>query len=201
MFKNIISDFGKVLVYVENDIMTSPWVSDEADRKLVGDVVFDRLYWNGLDDGTLDYAGVKAAYRSRLPERLWDVADKVLDNWLYNLPPIEGMKELYDELREKGAKLYLLSNICIEFTENYRSIPETGDFLASFDGLVFSGPLHITKPSKEIFEHLLAKYDLKAEDCIFIDDSPINVAGAEAAGIRAYLFDGDVIKLREFLLK
>ena len=80
MFKNIISDFGKVLVYVENDIMTSPWVSDEADRKLVGDVVFDRIYWNGLDDGTLDYASVKAAYRSRLPERLWDVADNVLDN-------------------------------------------------------------------------------------------------------------------------
>ena len=201
MFKNIISDFGKVLVRFESDIMTAPWVSDEADRKLVGEVVFSRDYWDKLDSGDITYEEIKKDYRAKLPERLWDAADKTLENWLYHLPPIEGMRELYDELRENGARLYLLSNISIEFAENYSSIPETGAFLSSFDGLVFSGPLHITKPGKDIFEHLLTKYELNAEDCIFIDDSPINVAGAEAAGIKAYLFDDDVAKLRDFLLK
>ncbi len=201
MYKNIISDFGKVLVDFDNDTMTAPFIKDGADIRLVGEVVFDRAYWNKLDDGSINYDEIKRDFRSRLPERLWDAADKTLENWLYNLPPIEGMRELYEELRAKGARLYLLSNICIEFAENYMTIPETGEFLSSFDGLVFSGPLHITKPGKEIFEHLLNKYSLKAEDCIFIDDSPINVAGAEAVGIKTYLFDGDVEKLRKELLK
>lgn len=200
MYKNIISDFGKVIVDFDADIMTSPFVKNEADKKLVGDVVFDRLYWNKLDNGSINYDEIKKDFRSRLPERLWETADKVLDNWLYNLPPTEGIRELYEELREKGARLYLLSNICIEFAENYKNIPETGEFLSSFDGLVFSGPLHITKPGKEIFEHLLGKYNLKAEECIFIDDSPINVAGAKKVGIKAYLFDGDVERLRKVLL-
>ncbi len=201
MYKNIISDFGKVLVDFDNDTMTAPFVKDGADIRLVGEVVFDRAYWNKLDDGSINYDEIKRDFRNRLPERLWDAADKTLENWLYNLPFIDGIRELYTEAKEKGAKLYLLSNICIEFAESYKDIPEIGEFLSTLDGLVFSGPLHITKPGKEIFEHLLNKYSLKAEDCIFIDDSPINVAGAEAVGIKAYLFDGDVEKLRKELLK
>ena len=98
MYKNIISDFGKVLVDFDADIMTSPFVKDEDDKKLVGDVVFDRAYWNKLDDGSINYDEIKKDFRNRLPERLWTTADKVLDNWLYNLPPVEGMRELYEEL-------------------------------------------------------------------------------------------------------
>ena len=200
MYKNIISDFGTVLVHVKNEIMTAPWISDEADRKLVGDVIFDRVYWSKLDDGTTNYAEIKADYRSKLPERLWEAADNALENWLYNLPFIDGMRELYTELQEKGCRLYLLSNICKEFAEGYKDIPEIGEFLSTFDGLVFSGPIHITKPSKEIFEYTLNKFSLMAEECIFIDDSPINIEGSEKAGIKGYLFDGDVEKLRKVLL-
>ena len=126
MYKNIISDFGTVLVHVKNEIMTAPWISDEADRKLVGDVIFDRVYWSKLDDGTTNYAEIKADYRSKLPERLWEAADNALENWLYNLPFIDGMRELYTELQEKGCRLYLLSNICKEFAEGYKDIPEIG---------------------------------------------------------------------------
>ncbi len=59
-----------------------------------------------------------------------------------------------------------------------------------FDGLVFSGPLGITKPSKEIFEYLLDKYNLKAEESVFIDDNAGNVTGAESVGIKGLLFKG-----------
>ena len=58
----------------------------------------------------------------------------------------------------------------------------------------------MVKPSAEIFRHLLQTYGLRAEDCVFIDDSPINVAGARAVGIEAILFDGDAQALRAQLI-
>jgi putative hydrolase of the HAD superfamily len=58
----------------------------------------------------------------------------------------------------------------------------------------------MVKPSAEIFEHLLNKYSLKAEDCLFIDDSAKNTDGAKSVGINAYLFDGDSKKLNEYIL-
>ena len=65
-----------------------------------------------------------------------------------------------------------------------------------FDGLVFSAPIGLTKPDKEIFDHILLKYDLKPEETVFIDDNINNILGARASGIKGYLFDGDVSRLR-----
>ena len=108
------------------------------------------------------------------------------------------MKELIFDLKKSGKKLYLLSNISCGFAESYRDTKWIAEILDLFDGLVFSGPIGIVKPSAEIFEHLLCKYDLKAEECLFIDDSQKNINGAMAAGINGYLFDGDAQKLRKY---
>jgi putative hydrolase of the HAD superfamily len=64
-----------------------------------------------------------------------------------------------------------------------------------FDGLVLSGEINIVKPNAEIFEYLLSKYNLNREECIFVDDNKANITGAEKAGIKGYLFDGDAEKL------
>ena len=73
------------------------------------------------------------------------------------------------------------------------------ELFSLFDGLVFSGPIGMIKPSREIFEHLLEKYSLDAKECIFIDDSELNINGAKAAGLNTYRFDGNADKLREYL--
>jgi len=163
--------------------MTSVYIKDENDIKTVHKVVFDRLYWDRLDDGTISDCEVKKAVCERLPERLHFDACKVYDNWIKNLPFIEGMEMLIDDLKNYGCKIFLLSNISCGFAENYSAEPDISRLFSKFDGLVFSGPLGITKPSKEIFLHLLQKYGLKAEETIFIDDSEKNIKGAEAVGI------------------
>ncbi|MBQ8338652.1 MAG: HAD family phosphatase, partial [Oscillospiraceae bacterium] len=191
MFKNYIFDFGQVLIKFDPDYMVSAFVTDEEDKKLLVPIIFDRLYWNGLDDGSITDTEVKEAVCKRLPKRLHKAACDIYDNWIRNLPAIDGMSELLNTLKEKGAKLYLLSNISCYFAENYESVPEIKDVLSKFDGVVFSAPIRMTKPDREIFEHLLTKFDLKAEDCIFIDDSDKNIQGAKSAGIDGYLFDGD----------
>lgn len=195
-----IFDFGRVLIDFDMPRMTSVYVKDKQDAALVEEIVFDRAYWNMLDEGTITDEEVKRSVCERLPERLHESACRVFENWYRNVEPISGMYELVEELRSMGKWLYLLSNISRTFAENYSSVPHINELFSKFDGLVFSGPLGIVKPGREIFEHLLNKYSLKAEDCTFIDDNADNIATAADIGINAYLFDGDAEKLRKYIL-
>ena len=196
MIKNYIFDFGKVLVEFDPDHMTAAYVKDPVQAAQIATVVFDRLYWDPLDRGSITDQEVKAACHARLPAELHALADTVYDRWMEHLPFIQGMPELVRDIKAAGGKLFLLSNISIGFAENWQNVPDLKDFFSLFDGLIFSGPLGIIKPSREIFHHVMNTYGLQEEDCIFIDDSEKNIRGAENAGIRGYLFDGDPMKLR-----
>ena len=199
MIKNYIFDFGNVLARFDTDALTAVTVKDEKDREIVRNVIFDRLYWDRLDAGTITDEEVKEGFRSQLPERLYGAACEAYDRWIMLDMPVPGMPELVKDIKKNGGKLFLLSNISIGFAENYHKNPFASELFSYFDGLVFSGPLGITKPNKEIFEYLLKTYSLNAEDCIFIDDREDNVEGAVAAGIKGYLFDGNAEKLRKEL--
>ncbi len=201
MKNNIIFDFGKVLVEFSPEYMTKQYVSDQDDARLIADAVFDRKYWDPLDDGSITDSEVIDGFCEQLPSHLHEVAAKVYKNWAYNLPFIDGMPELVKKLKESEKKIFLLSNISIGFAEDYKNIAPINELFSLFDGLVFSGPLGIVKPDKEIFCHLLNTYNLNADDCIFIDDSEKNINGAVNAGIEGYLFDRDVEKLAEYLFK
>ena len=45
------------------------------------------------------------------------------------------------------------------------------------------------KPDSEIYIRLLEKFGLKAEECLFIDDSEANIRAAEALGFYGLVFD------------
>ena len=70
MIKNYIFDFGKVLVEFEPENLTSVYIKNTEDLKIVSEVVFDRLYWDRLDNGTISDDEVINAIRNRLPEHL-----------------------------------------------------------------------------------------------------------------------------------
>ncbi len=199
MIRNYIFDFGNVLARFYPEELTRASVKKEENVKLIAEVVFDRLYWDRLDDGTISDEEVKAGIKSRLPEDLREEAINAYEGWIDNLVPINGMRELIADIKKRGAKLYLLSNISIGFAENYHKTEWIRELFSLFDGLVFSGPIGIVKPQPEIFEHLLNKYSLNREECIFIDDSEKNMIGAEKVGIKTYLFDGDVEKLKKMI--
>ena len=199
MYKNIIFDYGQVIISFDPYYMTSRYIKDEAVCRELSAIIFDRLYWDKLDNGSITDEEVKAEISKRVPSQYRDAALKVYDNWYYNNPVINGTAELIKELKKDGANLYLLSNISIGFAENWHKIPEVSKILSLFDGLVFSGPIGMNKPNRNIFEHLLSKYSLQAEDCVFIDDSEKNINGAKAAGINAILFTGDPEKIRNEL--
>lgn len=194
--KNVVFDFGQVLVYFQPSYMVGAYVSDEEDKALIEEVVFDRLYWDRLDSGDISDKEVVSAIKTRLPERLWDVSEKIYYNWIYNIPEIEGMSELIDRIKNRyNVKVYLLSNISNYFASHSEEIP----ILKKLDGCVFSAPIGIVKPNREIFEHLCKAYKLSPEETLFIDDRLDNIEGALRCGLKGYIFDGDVNRLRDYL--
>lgn len=200
MIKNYIFDFGNVLARFDPYELTSIHVKDADTQKTISDIVFDRQYWDRLDDGTITDEEVKAGFCSRLPEALHESACRIYDDWIVSMPPIDGMQNLIEEIKASGRKLYLLSNISIGFANSYNDSPYIRELFALFDGLVFSGPIGLVKPNREIYEHLLDRFKLKADECLFIDDNAVNITAAKVIGIHGYRFDGDVQTLRKAIL-
>lgn len=199
MIRNVIFDFGNVLAKFEPRDMVARFEPNPRNADLLTEVVFDRLYWNDADAGTITDDETKNAFCTRLPQELHEVARNIYDAWPTLLPPIDGMCELVAELKERGYALYLLSNISTKFADEYKDIPWLAALFSQFDGLVFSAPIGLVKPHRKIFAHLLDTYSLKAEECVFIDDSQKNIDGCNAVGIHGILFDGDVAQLRRTL--
>ncbi len=199
MIKNYIFDFGNVLARFDPYDLTAAHVKNENARQIISEIVFDRLYWDKLDNGSITDEEVKVGFCSRIPQELHEDACRVYDKWVVSMPPVGGMKDVVAELKARGHRLYLLSNISIGFANTYTDCPYIRDLFDLFDGLVFSGPIGLAKPNREIYEHLLNRFQLTAEECLFIDDNAGNIAAAKAVGIHGYLFDGDVDVLRKSL--
>ncbi len=197
MIKNVVFDFGQVLVHFDPSYMVGKYVTEPQDKALLGQVVFDRLYWDKLDAGTITDEEVLSACKARLPKRLWRVCEEIYTHWMDNIPEIDGMEGILRELKSQGKRLFLLSNISKAFAERSGEFP----ILGCFERKVFSAVCGFVKPSREIFEHLCAECEILPQETLFIDDSAKNIAGAEAYGLRGYLFDGNVQNLREYLDK
>jgi len=196
MIKNIVFDLGNVLIRFDEENMVGKYVSDKEDALLLRTVILDRLYWDKLDAGTLSDEEAVEAFKTRLPERLWAVSKEIYYNWIYNIPPIEGMEELVRDLkRENRVRLFLLSNISTYFADNETVLP----ILSLLEKRIYSAVCGMVKPNREIFEYLCKECDILPKETLFIDDNAANIAGAQAVGITGYLFDGDAKKLRAYI--
>ncbi len=89
-------------------------------------------------------------------------------------------------------KIGLLSNTSAEYL---RGLLGDHDIERYFDAVVISSEVGMLKPDPSIFEHMLANLGTKPAETIFIDDSPRNVAGAEAVGMIGITYT-DVDQLR-----
>ncbi len=53
-----------------------------------------------------------------------------------------------------------------------------------------SAEFRARKPASEVYRRCLARLGATPETALFVDDSPRNVAGAEAAGLTGFLYVG-----------
>lgn len=101
---------------------------------------------------------------------------------------IEGTWALMDALRARGHAIHAITNASVEtMPAAYAAHPRLA---TSFGVTVVSGAERVLKPEARIFQVLCERAGVKAADCVFIDDSEKNVAGARAAGMDAIHFTG-----------
>lgn len=87
---------------------------------------------------------------------------------------------------------YFLSNTN---QAHYEYLTQTYPVLNFVKGKAVSYEIGIMKPAREYFEKTLDVLELKAEECVFIDDNPNNVSAAEELGIAGITFtDLDQLK-------
>lgn len=198
MKKVLFMDYGQVMVRYNPYELTAHFVSDEDDRLLVSEILFDRLYWDRLDAGTLEDEEFISEVKKRLPMRLWNAAESIYESWAVSLPEISGMRELVLNIKKDfGVSACLISNISKNFARREGEI----DLLKIFENKVYSAVSGFVKPSYEIFDYACRVCGVLPSEAVFVDDSEKNIKGGENFGIDSVLFDGDSAKLYKELRK
>ena len=97
-------------------------------------------------------------------------------------------KALLDQLETLSKKynLYILSDIFIDFIPYFL---KKHDLERYFSGMVESCEAGCKKPSNEIYQILLSRYNLDPKETIFFDDRERNIVWANKNGIHAVLYD------------
>lgn len=193
MVKNIILDMGNVLLDYNPQVILEKVLDNEEERELIYRELFLGEEWVQGDLGFITNKQRYDGVSKRVPEALHAKLRACVDGWDICMVLLDGAKEFCEYIKNSGYGIYILSNASTDF---YKYFPKHFD-LDFFDGIVISSEVHIVKPDAGIYKHLLEKYGLRAEDCLFIDDRKNNVEGALACGMEAYLFQNDFERVIE----
>ena len=152
--------------------------------------------WNAQMDAGKPFAQGIAELSAEYPEWSKEI-QAYFDRWIEMIGgEIPGMLELMKELKQKGYKMYGLTNWSAETFCQVRHKFEVFDML---DGMLVSGEEKMLKPDPAFFQLLVDRFKLNPAECLFIDDNQPNVTGAQRFGLNAILFK-DAASLKEELI-
>ena len=197
MIKNIILDMGNVLLDYNPNVILNKVCDNEEEKQIIFKNLFQGPEWIMGDLGQIKNSERYELVKERVPEYLHKKLKECVDYWDICMVPVNGAKEFCKNVKEKGYKIFVLSNACSKF---YEYFPKEYD-LNFFDGVVVSSDVHIIKPNEAIYNYLLEKYGLVPEESLFIDDREDNVEGARKVGMNAVVFKDNYLQIMESRLK
>lgn len=182
---DIIFDLCGVILEWKPEQVIGRFFDDPEVKKVVKEGILGHPDWVELDKGTLARGDAirRAHARTGVPI---DAIDKLIAYIPRSLIPVPEAVQLVQDVKAKGHRLFLLTNIPIfslEYVEN--AYP----FFTLFDGIVASCRVNLVKPEPEIYHHLLGRYGLTNRSTVFIDDSASNIHTAAGLGIPSILFE------------
>ena len=183
MIKNIIFDIGNVLVDYcwKEHIARFGFTGETLER--IGDAMMRSPQWNEIDRGVWSNEELLKAFIQNAPELEKEIQLVFSDlSTLVRERPYSV--EWIRSLKKEGYRTYCLSNY------SYRVETEAAhalSFLKELDGGILSYKVHQIKPDPKIYQMLMERYGLKAEESVFLDDSPANIETARALGMQGIL--------------
>lgn len=184
MIKNLIFDFGKVLVDYDFEAFFKEHVPDVERRQELTPLLYNEAFQRQLDREEKSF-----------DEILEDVVNKnkglepEIRFFKVHYPEIvtgeiQGMKDLLIQMKKEGYKLYGLTNWC----SKVYSTMERFDIFRLLDGQIISSEEHVIKPEPAIYQCLFERFNLKPEECVFTDDRAENIEGGRALGMEGIVF-------------
>ncbi len=194
-FKNIVFDLGGVVVARDRHKVSREF----ADFFAFVCVTPMPEFWVEYDRGTKSRTEVEqimADIKGCSVERCHEAMATAIDIQA----PILCTEQLIHELKERGYRLLVLSNMSSDFIEHIRRF----DVYRQFEGDVVSCEELTVKPEAEIYRRLIDRYALNPTETLFIDDREANLRAAEQFGISTFHFteprEESCNRLREMLL-
>jgi 2-haloacid dehalogenase len=185
IIKNIIFDLGGVLVdwnpkYMYNKIFSDTY---QCNWFLENICTND---WNEQQDGGRLIKDATRELIEKYPEHKENI-EAYYTRWEEMLNgPIEGTVSIFKDLKDKkNFNIYALTNWS---AETFPRALELYEFLHWFDGRLVSGEENTRKPFKEIYDLILNRFNLIANETVFIDDNLRNIKAAEDVGIKSIHF-------------
>ena len=192
--KNIVFDVGMVLI----DFC---WAQHCRNMGYHEEIIeaFDKYmisskYWDLMDEGLIseedaiqEFIKAMPQYRQQI-ELFWQQPEGFVEEYAYATPMIQ-------KLKQKGYKVFLLSNYPLGM---YKIHWPKFSFYDKVDGYVASAVERMKKPDKAIYELLCNRYQLRPQECLFVDDRQENIDAACSVGMDAILFE-DYERLAKYL--
>lgn len=191
---NIIFDVGMVLVDFDWEKYCRRLGFDEAVIRAFDTDMINSRYWSMLDEGLIEEEEAISQFLKCMPSyqkeimKFWEEPKHLVEEYDYAAPMISRLKSL-------GYHVYLLSNYPYNL---YKLHWPSFKFYSMVDGYVVSAAVKLKKPNPAIYKLLCNRYQLKPEECLFIDDWQHNVEVAVQVGMKAVLFEG-YESLKEYL--
>lgn len=105
---------------------------------------------------------------------------------LIALSPDPQIVALIATLKKNGYRLSLLSNFD---SKSYTALSEKHpEIFNLFDNLIISANINMIKPYPEIYAYTLKALGADARTCLFIDDQPENIIGAQKLNIHGICY-------------
>lgn len=124
--------------------------------------------------------------------------DTIQKDWMEIVKINDSLVDFIKSIKN-DYKVALLSNATSTFLT--RILNKYNYLYELFDFIVISSDVKMVKPDAEIFNFLLDKAGIKAEDSLMIDDNANNLDGAKYAGIEGILYKDMESFRQEFNIK
>lgn len=201
MIKNLVLDFGNVLIEWNSAKILAAFVKEE-DRKRVKAAIFDSGLWAQTDTGQLTLEAAIQAAQTLLDSSYSATVEAIFTHWYETVDVYHQLQEKIFEWAQLGYGIYILSTTSEIFyaVENAGLLPMT----KVLTGKILSYEVGFAKPDKSIYQKLLTQYALHANQCVFIDDLQINLDAAKSLGFETILATSEqqnIIAIEELLKK
>lgn len=177
-------DFGGVLFRTEDQAPRQSW---ERKLNLQAGELHDLVFYGQTSRlATVGKASTEDIWRTvgEQLELTFDDLDALRGDFWAGDRLDRGLLEATRTLR-KHLKTALLSNAWPDLRSYLVEDLQIDD---AFDLVVISAEEGTAKPSEQIYRILLDRLSIRAEECVFIDDSPENVRTASELGIQTVLY-------------